>query len=615
MNSCSILVGFPSGGRMDYEQKIKNMLYSIRDFSVAKVEMIYSLEDFRREISSGKFNAAVVFDNLGTGNEYSYYYQKHWGDSGKVFLITVMPIRCRGSRDVKTMAEAGLYNGIFTDDLSAGNIAEVILNPRSREAAFTYYGLNAAPEVSAEGRKEGETEKKAERESRLDPQTKQVGNGVTVTRIHANAAKLNDIGEIGMDDVLLEILNEGGVEDIELSPIDAQAEEAHIHFPEEEDWLVQYKQELQKYFKTKGLQEFQAYENGSITKEEFESYVMEVIRQKELEESRKQELYSSFMRDMITYGRIDDPIMDRDVSDIRLLNKDTVNVQIKGVWHPTNIKFSTNEEYSFFIRRLCTKNHKSINVAQAQRVFSDIDTFPDYRLRFTVTHSLLNTSRTETAHIRKVDKRKKTAQDLINEKFWTLEEARFLISAMRKKKSIIICGGSGAGKTVALNCLIEYADENVCGVCAQQAEEIFSDRLHNMEFMHTIEADGDSRVEYSLRQLTTMALLKNAALFIIGEIKGDEARDFFTASNTGAQSLCTTHADSIFEAIPRIADLAMYKADYSQEDLLKMLSRSIDYIVFMNHYHVDTIAGVVGWDDIQKDIIYDIYNFHGKRAA
>ena len=243
-----------------------------------------------------------------------------------------------------------------------------------------------------------------------------------------------------------------------------------------------------------------------------------------------------------------------------------------------------------------------------QIVFSDIKTNPKARFRISVSHKSINTNGLTTASIRKIDKTKKLAHELIGEGYWTKEQAALLVNAIRKKKTIIFCGGSGSGKTVGLNCLLEYLADNITGICIQEAEELFANNKNNLEFQHSIAAKGEGKVKVTLKDLATQGLLKNAQLFVIGEIKGNEAEDFFTAANTGAQCLCTTHANTAFDALERIADLAR-GAGYSQEQMLKMLSRNVDFVVNMHKYKVRTIAGVVGWDDEQKEVVYDVYDF------
>ena len=61
--------------------------------------------------------------------------------------------------------------------------------------------------------------------------------------------------------------------------------------------------------------------------------------------------------------------------------------------------------------------------------------------------------------------------------------------------------------------------------------------------------------------------------------------------------------------VERIADLAR-GAGYGQEQMLKMLARNVDFVVNMHKYKVRTIAGVVGWDDEQKEVVYDVYKFN-----
>lgn len=598
----NVLIGIPAGSAEGLKDTFRKCIANILGQNLREIIFVHALMEFYNELNSATYNLVVAVDDLGRGNDFSQYIVDNPLGRG-MNCIVIIPDRCYQSRSLDEFMDRGIYNALFERDVNERFLRELILRPRNSSAASIYYGFDLRPVKSDVNNVSRETMEGR----RPDITEKQVADGLIIKRLCASDAKKMTIGEIGEDAVLQSFLRD--MDNASVDEYEISEQMPLMEFDLVPEWAEQYKQGLRRYFQREGIAYFQAFENGDLTDEEFHAVVMKVLRKNKLSAEQEKVVLDAFMCDVLSYGKLDAILNTPDISDIRLLNKDTVNVQHKGVWYRSNVTFGTDEEYMHFVNRLCTKNHTSLNVQQAQIIFSDISTNESARLRFMVTHSLLNTNKTSTAHIRKIDKVKKTTSKLIAEGLFTPMQAAFIHNAVKHKKSVIICGGSGSGKTVLLNNMVEVIDVSTCGVCAQEAEEVFSENKPNMEFLHSISARGESKVSYTLRQLSTMALLKNAALFIIGEIKGDEARDFFTAGNTGAQSMCTTHADSCFEALPRIADLAKYTGDYSQTDLLKMMSRSIDYVVYMENYKVKQIAGVVGWDDEREDVIYDLYEF------
>ena len=598
-----ILVGVPAGCPPQLKVRFEDLLRNAAG-AVEYVEFVDNVDAFYTAMVGAKLPYDIIFllDELGENTHYVPFLEGFRHRFPSMKTIIVVPDGRRGSVQMSELMLKGQYNGLFQKDLTVGNVRELIFTGRNAEKAASYYEV---PISSGGGGSTGIVTYGSnldEKETRIV--VRKLKNGVTVTRMFAQDAKRVDERANSDEDNFSYLDNEHmGMDKV------SNSEMPLYEFPLEADYIEEYREKLNAYYRREGLMDFQAYDNGKMSDEEFELGVKKQMAKFPLSLQQKNDVMESFIRSTKSYGKLDVILNTEDVSDIRLINKDNVNVQIKGVWYKTNIFFRSDSEYEFFIRRLCTKNKMSLNQVQAQIIFSDIDTNENARLRFAVTSGLLNTSRLSSAHIRKINKTKKLMDELIKEDMLTAREAGFLINAIRNKKSMIVCGGSGSGKTVLLNALIEYTDDNICGACVQEAEELFSETKSNLEFTHSISNKGEGKVEHTLADIATQALLKNASLFIIGEIKGKEARDFFTAANTGAQCLCTTHALSVFEALTRIADLAKYAGDYSQEDLLKMLSRGIDVIVHMNHYKVASIASVVGWDEDVKDVQYDVYSF------
>lgn len=603
-----VLVGVPLGCpehvTLRLEECLRGILNNIDTFRVVR-DVVSYLQELQENKEDYKVSIAV--DALGRETMYVPYLQGVQKKEPQLKIIVIVPNERKGSSAMGDLIDLGVFNALYQNDLNAENLYKLIVAPRDITDAAQYYEVDLFARADEHkmikygyrGKKQGVQEQKRGTVSR------QIRDNVTVTRgIARDFGKGDSFSSSADDTELFSFL------DVEGFGIDhtSTGKTRYMEFPLEAEWVDAYKQDVNKHFRDRGLADLQAFENGSCSETEFRVLLYSKLKDLRIPDDKQDAVAESFLRDIVSYGKLDIVLNTVGVSDVKLNSKDSVTVQFKGEWFDTNVKFKTNEEFLYFVNKVCTKNHAAVNINATQVVFSDIKTNKNARFRISVSHKSINTSGLTTASIRKIDKKKKLAHELIGEGYWTKEEAALLINAIRKKKTIIFCGGSGSGKTIGLNCLLEYLADNITGVCIQEAEELFANSKCNLEFQHSIAAKGEGKVKVSLKELATQGLLKNAQLFVIGEIKGNEAEDFFTAANTGAQCLCTTHANTAFDALERIADLAR-GAGYGQEQMLKMLARNVDFVVNLHKYKVRTIAGVVGWDDEQKEVVYDVYKF------
>lgn len=603
LNDVRVLVGvpdrFPSAAESQLEAVFLNCYQAGSTISCVFTR---GGSNFLTEYMKNIYDLIVCVDDISGGD--TSYAAVIGFNNGRVPVIVIVPNSCYGYTQLASIINNGFTNILFQKDMSVPLIRQLINSKRSKDDALLYCGVDfrpapktMAPDVIPDQPKKEVGPKIVKR---------YLGNNIGVARLVSRDAKFFYGSEMGEDDVMSEILS--GDFDVELG--DAQM--PYKEFKLEDDWIKPCKEQLKSFFQKAGLMHFRKFENGDMPKEEFEQILYGELHRMSLSGENASIVIDSFLRDTLSYGRLDVLVNCPDVSDIRLMNMNTVNVQYRGVWYRTNVVFDSQQEYENFITKMCTMNHAAVNIREADLVFTDINTFPGARLRITVTHSLLSTASTYSAHIRINRLRKKTVQGLIAEGFWTREQAAFLTTAVKKGKSIIICGGSGSGKTILLNLLFEFFPVSICGECVQESDELHSETHPNIEFLHSINAKGEGGVEYTLKRLATKALLKNAEVFVIGEIKGDEAADFFTACRT-SKVYTTTHAEDVFGALPRITELAKYSADYSQNDILKILAKNIDYVVYAEKYKIKQIASVVGWDDEREDVLYDLYDFNAKR--
>jgi pilus assembly protein CpaF len=159
--------------------------------------------------------------------------------------------------------------------------------------------------------------------------------------------------------------------------------------------------------------------------------------------------------------------------------------------------------------------------------------------------------------IRRFRRRGFDAEDLVANETWTRPLADFLGRAVRARCTILICGGTGSGKTTTLNVLSSFIDPGERVVTIEDAAEL---RLRQPQVIR-LEArppNLEGRGEVTIRGLVRNALRMRPDRIVVGEVRGAEALDMLTALSTGHDgSLCTVHAGSAAEALRRLETLAL----------------------------------------------------------
>ena len=110
--------------------------------------------------------------------------------------------------------------------------------------------------------------------------------------------------------------------------------------------------------------------------------------------------------------------------------------------------------------------------------------------------------------------------------------------------SILISGGTGAGKTTFLNILSQYIPQNERIITIEDAAELQLAQ-ENIVRLETRPPNVEGQGAIRQRQLLINCLRMRPDRIIIGECRGEEAFDMLQAMNTGHEgSMTTVHANT-----------------------------------------------------------------------
>ena len=331
------------------------------------------------------------------------------------------------------------------------------------------------------------------------------------------------------------------------------------------------------------------------------NFVMEFVESKELAKEdlgkMMQKIYRALYQMYIVQDFVDDP----NISDINITGPNEIRVRCKGKTYLSNVSFINMEDYIRFIDAICIRN-KILTRNVPMRTFTDKRDAYNI-LRFSISSEYVNSVDYPYLGIRKIPKKKLMAPELMAAGMFDEKIRAYLLNAGRTSRGIIIAGPPGCGKTYMLNWLLEDAYEQSADILIiQENEELFPIRK-GVKCQHVVNYSGDDEMPVSLEDLGKLALVANANVFIIGEVKGAEICSAITLSNSGCRTAMTIHSPSSTETIDKMADLAMrgYAKDFDQA---KKMLKSFQTIVYMQDFKVQEISEIIGYDEKQKDMIY-----------
>jgi archaeal flagellar protein FlaI len=261
-------------------------------------------------------------------------------------------------------------------------------------------------------------------------------------------------------------------------------------------------------------------------------------------------------RDLVGFGKIDPLMRDPNIEDISC---DGVK-KPAYIWHrnfeslETNLQFENDEELDNLVVKLVHMAGKHVSSA-----FPIVDASLPGKHRLAVAYRREITPFGTAFTIRKFRDDPYSIIDLINIGTFTEEMAAYLWICLENRASIMVLGGTAAGKTTALNalgCLIKPGSK------IMTIEETAELNLSHENWVSLIARQsyglgGSSVGEVALFDLVKTCMRHRPDLMIVGEVRGQEAYVLFQALATGHGGMCTMHAENVQSAVRRLTQKPM----------------------------------------------------------
>ena len=159
--------------------------------------------------------------------------------------------------------------------------------------------------------------------------------------------------------------------------------------------------------------------------------------------------------------------------------------------------------------------------------------------------------------IRQFPKEAITIKTLLEKQSITKQVLSFLLPLVKARYTILIGGGTGAGKTTFLNALSAYIPKDERIITIEDNAELQIQGIPNLVRLECRMANIEDSQEITTADLLKTALRMRPDRIIVGEVRS-EASELLQAVNVGSEgSLSTIHANSCADMVSRLETLVL----------------------------------------------------------
>ncbi|MFZ1083822.1 MAG: CpaF family protein [Terracidiphilus sp.] len=376
--------------------------------------------------------------------------------------------------------------------------------------------------------------------------------------------------------------------------------------------LEKYKAEIHRTLISKLDLEKLSRVNSSQARQAVAGIVKEIISDQRvpLNFDEQEKIQADLLDEVFGLGPLEPLLRDPKISDILVNDKDHVFVEKGGLLQRVDTTFRDDRHLLQIIDRIVSRVGRRVDESSPM-----VDArLPDgSRVNAIIPPLALDGP---SLSIRRFGTGPLAANQLVQLKSVSPEMMEVLSSAVKARISILIAGGTGAGKTTFLNILSQYIPRNERLVTIEDAAEL---RLaqENIVRLETRPPNIEGLGAVKQRQLLINCLRMRPDRIIMGEIRGEEAFDMLQAMNTGHEgSMTTIHANTPRDAISRLESMVAMGMTLPEKSVRQQIAAAITIVVQATRMSdgtrkVTSVAEITGMEESVISM-QEIFNFTKK---
>lgn len=276
----------------------------------------------------------------------------------------------------------------------------------------------------------------------------------------------------------------------------------------------------------------------------------------------------------IGFGPLEPLLADPTIDEIMVNGHRSVWVERAGELSRPDIEFESERQLSELIERIIAPLGRRVDESSP---ICDARLPDGSRLNIVIPPLALGGT---TVTIRRFRHAQLGAEDLVENGTISRRGFEYLQRAVDERRSIVVSGGTGSGKTTTLNAISAFVPSGERIVTIEDAAELRLRQGHVVR-LEARPANLEGRGAVPIRALVKTALRMRPDRIVVGEVRGGEALDMLSAMTTGHDgSLTTVHANSPEGALERIQTLAMMAGvEVPHAAVRRMTMSAIDVVV------------------------------------
>lgn len=329
----------------------------------------------------------------------------------------------------------------------------------------------------------------------------------------------------------------------------------------------------------------------------------------DLSDIERSYIYNLIDNEINGYGPLSELLEDKDITEIMVNGKDQIYIELNGeIIKDDGISFINDDHIIRTIQRMIQPLGRTIDTTNPM---VDARLEDGSRLNAVIPPLSL---KGPVLTIRKFKPELANIEDFLRNGTLTPYMARFLEACVKAKLNIIICGGTGGGKTTLLNVLSSFIGSDERIITIEDAAELKLNQEHVIS-LETRLTNYEGEGAITIRDLVINSLRMRPDRIIVGEVRGKEAFDMLQAMNTGhSGSLTTMHANGPIDALNRLETMILMAGmEIPVKALREYIENAINIVVHIQRLSdgkrkVTSICEVDGFkDDVIK--LNEIFSF------
>src|ERR1700688_1176089 len=316
--------------------------------------------------------------------------------------------------------------------------------------------------------------------------------------------------------------------------------------------------------------------NSSQARQAVSSIISEIIsdRRVPLSFDEQEKIQTDLLDEVFGLGPLEPLLKDQKISDIMVNDKDHVFIEKGGLLTRADASFRDDRHLLQIIDRIVSRVGRRVDECSP---IVDARLPDGSRVNAIIPPLALDGP---SMSIRRFGTGPVASNQLVELKSISAEMMEVLSAAVRARLSILISGGTGAGKTTFLNILSRNIPQNERIVTIEDAAELQL-AMENIVRLETRPPNVEGQGGIRQRQLLINCLRMRPDRIILGEVRGEEAFDMLQAMNTGHEgSMATIHANTPRDALIRLESMvAMGSMTLTERTLRQQISSALDIVV------------------------------------